>query len=337
MAARPARPPALTLTCVFVGVGCALILIDLVSTLSSWGSIELQDAVRDALAQEPFREAGIGLDQALDYLRYAAYLGVVLAASGLVFAVYTARGHRASRICLTVLCGLAFLTFAAIGFAGLLPAAFAGVCAWSLWTPDARRWFDQLDGRAPAAPAGAAAASLRPGGSQDPFAAHPASSDVTPVAEERVGVPGTSTPSGRPRSVSTAVVVTVVSCLVVGFLGVVMLLVSTVGADAYRDALTQPGLGQDMLRASGLDAERVVQLLRISAAVWLVLCAAGLAAAAATARRASAGGTALRVVAIATLVASVPFLPLGLVSGGLAIVVLVQLSRPESRAWLAGE
>jgi hypothetical protein len=337
MAARPARPPALTLTCVFVGVGCALILLDLVSTLSSWGSIELQDAVRDALAQEPFREAGIGLDQALDYLRYAAYLAVVLAASGLVFAVYTARGHRASRICLTVLCGLAFLTFAAIGLAGLLPAAFAGVCAWSLWTPDARRWFDQLDGRAVVAPA-SAAASARPGGPQDPFATHPASTSAQPVeAVPAAAAPAPVTPSVRPRSISTAVVVTVVSCLVVGFLGVVMLLVSTVGADAYREALTEPGLAQDMLRASGIDAERVIELLRISAAVWLVLCAAGLGAAAATARRTSAGATALRVVAIVTIVASVVFLPLGAVSIGLAIVVLVQLSKPEARAWLAGE
>lgn len=346
MADRPARPPALTLTCVFVGIGCALILVDLVSTLSSWGSIELQDGIRDVLAQEPFRESGVSLDEALDYLRYAAYVGVVLAASGLVFAVYTARGHRVSRVMLTVLCGLALVVFAAVGLPGLLPAAFAGLCAWSLWTPDARRWFDAVDGRPSAAAlAGAPAAPTARRDRPDPFAAPPGgSADASPPAPDSSApapFPGaaptgasSTPPASRPRPVSVAVLTTVVSCLVVGFLGVVLLIVSTLGADAYRSALTEPGLAQDWLRASGVDADRVIELLRVSSVVWLVLCAAGLAAAAATARRAAAGATALRVVAVVTIVASVVFLPLGVVSIGLAVVVLVQLSKPEARAWL---
>lgn len=339
MADRPPRPQALTLTCIFVGVGSALLLVNLVSTLSSWGSIELQDAVREALATEPLKEAGIGLDQALDALRYAAYVGVVLTASGAVFALYAARGHRTSRVMLTILCGLAFLVFAAIGLPGLLPAAFAGVCGWSLWTAESRRWFDQVNGRA--VPALATATRT---GAADPFAAVPPSSTpeveapaTFPSAGEQPATPAPSraASAARPRSVTVAVVTTVVSCAVVGFFGLIALLVSTIGADAYRSALSEPGMAQDWLRSAGVDADQVIGLLRLSSTVWLVLSAIGLAAAIATAKRMSAGVVALRIVAALTVGVSVFFLPLGIVTAAAAVVVVVQLRRPDARAWLA--
>lgn len=331
MAARPSRPPALLLTCVLVGVGSGLLLVNLVSALGSWGSIALQDAVRDALSQEPASELGISIDQALEALRYAAYVGVALAASGLVFAVYTARGHRTSRVMLTVLLGLAFLLFAALGLPGLLPALFAGISAWSLWTPDARRWFDQVDGRA------VPAAGATPAG-PDPFAAPRATSPDAPAAGVAPGSAGSSAPASgasRPRPVRIAVVTTVVACALVGTFGLLALLVSTLGADAYRSALDQPGTAQDLLRSSGIDADELIDLLRISSTVWLALSAAGLAAALAAARRVAAGAVALQVVCAVTIAVSAFFLPLGVVTAGAAIVVLVQLRRPEARAWYA--
>jgi hypothetical protein len=309
MADRPPRPPALTLTCIFVGVGCGLLLVNLVSALSSWGSIELQDAVRDALAQEPVKELGLSMDQALDYLRYAVYVGIVLTASGAVFAVYAARGHRTSRVMLTILCGIAFVVLATLGLPGLLPAAFAGLCGWSLWTPDARRWFDQA--------AGGPVATTTP--------THP-SAQPAPVG-----------PVARPRSVTVAVVTTFVASGVVALLGLLLLLVTTVGADAYRTALTEPGLARDLVRSSGVSADEMIELLRVSAIVWLVACVAGVVAALAVVRRVPSGGTALVVVAAVTIGLSVFFLPLGVVTGAAAIVVIVQLRRPESRAWLLEE
>ena len=345
MADRPPRPPALTLTCIFVGVGCGLLLVNLVSALSSWGSIELQDAVRDALAQEPVKELGLSMDQALDYLRYAVYVGIVLTASGAVFAVYAARGHRTSRVMLTILCGIAFVVLATLGLPGLLPAAFAGLCGWSLWTPDARRWFDQVGGR----PVADVPRSATTGA--DPFASRSASSvgrplDPPPAAGGPVATttpthpsaqPAPVGPVARPRSVTVAVVTTFVACGVVAALGLLLLLVTTVGADAYRTALTEPGIARDLVRSSGVSADEMIELLRVSAVVWLVACVAGAVAALAVVRRVPAGGTALVVVAAVTIGLSVFFLPLGVVTGAAAIVVIVQLRRPESRAWLSTE
>lgn len=338
----------MTLTCVFVGVGCALLLVNLVSALSSWGSLALQDAVREALQREPARELGITMDQALDYLRYAAWTGVVLTASGAVFAVYTARGHRVSRVMLTVLCGLAFVVFASLGLPGLLPAAFAGVCGWSLWTPEARRWFAQLAGK-DVAPLPSTAGTT--GGRPDPFASGPtqgpapsaSSTGPTPAVTTAPSAPPAGTtaapPAGRrPRSVQVAVVTTIVSCVTVGLFSVLALLVSTLGADVYRTTLEQPGVARDMMQASDLDADEVLELMRAFSAAWLVVSVAGLVAAVLTARRSRGGAVALVVTATLAIVASVPaLLPFGLVSIGLAILVIVQVRRPDARAWLAGE
>ena len=133
-----------------------------------------------------------------------------------------------------------------------------------------------------------------------------------------------------------AVVTTVAACALVGTFGLLALLVSTLGADAYRSALDQPGTAQDLLRSSGIDADELIDLLRISSTVWLALSAAGLAAALAAARRVAAGAVALQVVCAVTIAVSAFFLPLGVVTAGAAIVVLVQLRRPEARAWYAG-
>lgn len=338
MATRPARPQALTLTCLFVGIACALILTNLVGALQSWGSIAMQDAIRSALDSPPVSELGMSVERAMDLLRYAAWVGVVLTVAGLVFAVYTAMGHRVSRIMLTGLCALAAVTFAAAGLVGLLPALFASISAWSLWSSDARRWFDEVDGRiqpSPATdrPARPTLADL-PGGVDPQRVVGPAPG-AAPVAEAAPAPPAASGAPSTPRPVRVAVITTVISCGVVALLGALMLLVSTLGADAYRASLEEPGLARDLVRSTGVSSDEVVGLLRGSAVVWLVLSALGLVSALAAAQRRRSGSVALQSAAFATIAVSVFFIPFGVLTAAAAVVVIVQLRRPEARAWFA--
>ncbi len=339
MAAAPPRPPALTLTCVFVGVGSMLLLFELMGLLNDWGSVELQEAVRDGLEAEPLASAGIGLEQALGWLRWVAYAGIVVATCGIVFAIYTARGHRASRVLLTALCALAAFTFAAGGLAGLLPAIFAAVCGTSLWTPEARQWFDALAGKEPAVAAGAPAAAARSGA--DPFA------PTTPTSATAGAPSGTpadadaeqaSAPTGaaahRPKAVRTAATITLVACGLVGTAGLLTLLAGTVGADAYRASLEQPGMARDLLEGSGLSADEIVAMLRWASVTWLVMSLLGAAAAIATLRRVRAGVVLLRLTCVLTVAVSVLFLPVGVVTAAAAVVVFLQLRRDEVGAWL---
>ena len=127
------------MACVFIGLTSLIVFFSLTSALSSWGSIALQDAVRDVLKDPAFSSTSVTVAEVLRWLRWAAYGVVVVSIAGIVFAVFTARGHRASRIWLTVMCGLSFVGFVAVGgLAGLLPAALSVVCATQLWSPDSR-------------------------------------------------------------------------------------------------------------------------------------------------------------------------------------------------------
>ncbi len=147
------------MACVFVGLTSVIVFGSLTSALSNWGSIELQDAVRDALRDPALDGVNLSVAEVVEWLRRAAYVVVFLSIAGVVFAVFAARGHRGSRIYLTVMCGLAFVGFVVVGgLAGLLPAALAVVCATQLWSADSRAWFDAKNGVNPAPPA-------------DPFAA----------------------------------------------------------------------------------------------------------------------------------------------------------------------
>ncbi len=85
------------MACVFVGLTSLIVFGSVTSALSDWGSIELQDAVRDALDDPALEGIDLTVAEVVEWLRRAAYVVVVLSIAGVVFAVFTARGHRASR------------------------------------------------------------------------------------------------------------------------------------------------------------------------------------------------------------------------------------------------
>lgn len=365
MPAAPPRPPALTLTCAFVGAGSLLALFQLMGFLSDGGSVEVQDAVREGLAAEPLAGAGIGVDQALEWLRILAYVGLVLATSGAVFAFYTARGHRPSRIALTVLCVLTAVAFAAAGLAGILFALFAGMCAASLWTADSRRWFAAVqdgavqdgrgqDGRGQdgkkstrehattvsrprTGKSGESASRPDPFGGPSPVPAATASPDESGTSGEAeagaVPRPDASVPARRPAPLTSAAVITLVSSALVGLFSLLTLLTSTLGADLYRDALSQPGMAQDILRSSDVTADDLITATRWFSAAWVALCAAAIPSAVAALRGSPGGVVGVRVCAILTLPLSVLGTFAGVLTGGAAIVVLVLLARPEVKRW----
>ena len=90
------RPPSVTMACVFIGLTSLIVFFSLTSALSSWGSIALQDAVRDVLKDPAFSSTSVTVAEVLRWLRWAAYGVVVVSIAGIVFAVFTARGAPAA-------------------------------------------------------------------------------------------------------------------------------------------------------------------------------------------------------------------------------------------------
>ncbi|RYJ05566.1 MAG: hypothetical protein EON52_10905 [Actinomycetales bacterium] len=337
------RPPALTIACVFVGVASGLLLFSIVSVLGSWNSLDTQESLRRSMDEAVLKDLGVTIETAVRWARWVLIGVVPLTVAGMVFAVFAVRGDRPSRWFLTALCVLGALVATFGGLVGLLPAAMLFLCAFTFWSPDSRRWFDAVNGR-PVAPV--ARRATKPG-------VHPSSSDDAPRLEVPTydattqtyatrEAPAPRTPpvdpgrpvdSGRtrPRALEIAAWTTIgFSALVV--IGSAMgLLVSTLGADVYRDASQDSAMVRDLLRDSDVSIDTLLRYTRWGTAVALVASLLGLAAGVTALSGRRSALNFLRIMAGVTIVLSALSFPVGLPTGVAAIVVLVQSLKPELR------
>lgn len=181
---RAERPPRLTRACAYLGVIGAFHVVQAIIVLTGWYSESGEEQVKrftDPLVTE-------GLDRGDAETIYRVFLGTlaVLAASVLIFAIYTAMGHAVSRIMLTITTpAMALLGIVQGSFVAILLSFMAVAFVLQVWAPDVRRWFALLSGKeqpAPAAPTGwpppLPPASTTPEqghqpGAQQQWAAHP--------------------------------------------------------------------------------------------------------------------------------------------------------------------
>src|SRR5689334_19499606 len=94
------RPPRLTRACAYLGVIGLFQVVQAVVVLTGWYSESGEEQVKrftDPLVTE-------GLDRGDAETIYRIFLGAlaIVGASVLIFAIYTAMGHRVSRIMLTI-------------------------------------------------------------------------------------------------------------------------------------------------------------------------------------------------------------------------------------------
>lgn len=330
----PARPQKVTSACLFVGLSSTLLLFYVVSWLTSWNSLEVQDGLRDVLTDADVAAAGVSVQGTIDALRVVLMVLVVPLVAGVVFAVYAARGHAQSRVMLTGVAALSALAFVVTGgFIGLIPAAFAVAAVVQLWSRESRIWFAEVNGRdVPAALVRTEAPTEPP--RPDPFAAGP------PPAESAVQQPATWQPpaeswqppaSGPPSSVRML-------CLVTAISAGIALAASAAYVAAYllaRDPLTQAQLDSPFRSMMDSTDAEIVDAMRVAAVVCGITVALGSAALGATwlvLRGRGVGHFALTVLAGVTVLMGV-FTLVGLPWAVTAGWVIVLLRRRESRTW----
>jgi hypothetical protein len=148
---RSARPPRLVTTCAYLGVIGLFQVVQALVVLLGWYSASGEDQVKrftDPLVTD-------GIDRGDAEMVYRIYLGILafLAASVLVFAVYTAMGQAVSRIMLTITASLMALLGTTQGsFLSILLSVVTLTCVLQLWNADVRRWFALLAGKEEPAP-----------------------------------------------------------------------------------------------------------------------------------------------------------------------------------------
>ncbi|GEO90212.1 hypothetical protein AFL01nite_25390 [Aeromicrobium flavum] len=323
----------MTLACVYGGLGGLLAVVALFEMLQNWGSIEVQEALRSGL--EPL---GADPDALLPTIRWVVMALLVGAIAATVFSFYAAKGHQASRIGLSVLAGLGAVTFLSTGVAGLLPAILGSLIVYLLWSAPARQWFAVVNGRTPLSlgttpsVTGPAPHRADPSGPVAQPPAYDPAQHAQPGQAQAHALP-VAGPVGRPRPVSLALWIAGLGSLF-GALGSGLVLLALV---ALRDEVTKTyrenELLQNQLESAGMTAGQMVTLGTWLFGGWLVVSLLGLAATAWAATGQRFGWWALVVVSVVTAGFAALGLPVGLLWILGAIIVIVQMSRPESKAW----
>lgn len=307
---RPARPQQLSAACLYLGGIFSIQLIRVLVLVVGISSPDGQDDVRTQIGW--FRTDGASFDDAVSIYRIVLGVLAVLAAAGVVFAIYATRGDHPSRVLLTVLA----VVFLFVGLSGLTGADFfAGVLGFigvvfavQLWTPAVRSWFRELAGKEPLARA-------------------------TPPVVTPPPMPGQLGREPLPKPVSVAGWTALIGSIVVGGLSAMVLLGLVLIGNDYQKIVDQGGIGADLIRDSGMDYDTMYTASLAIFSVCLVLSAGGLIGASLVLARKRSGDVVLFAMSVVTVVVSVLFFPVGLPWTAAAIVVLVQLRKPEAKRW----
>ncbi len=210
------RPPQVGLASGIVMFSSVVVLLTAWQRVTSLGSLETQEAIRDVLADAPFSSLGLTVSSTTELLRVSCMVAAACACATAILGWYVRKPDRSSRLALTLFAVVVFLTgIPAGGLAGSFVAAGAAM----LWMQPAREWFatgrwtppepappkdrtterDASSGRTPWDAPGASGPS-----GADPWGRPPADSaapDAPPPASRpfgELGPPTQQQPVGRP-------------------------------------------------------------------------------------------------------------------------------------------
>lgn len=310
------RPSVVTLACIFVTVTAFLTLTELITALMDWATVDMQAGLRPVLRQLAAVGAVLTMTEVLQYLRWFFLAMVPFSVAAMVFSIYALRGDRRARVMTTILAVAAGFVSLPIGVFGVLQATMLFLAAGALWTSEARRWY-----RGEPAPETQVAT----------VDAQPSDADAT-VPELPAGADPAVQHSGRPTSVMTAGLLTILGSLGAAVFAATFLTVYTFARAAYVEAV-KTGPFRDLLTEREL--ELAMQVSFWASVVILPLALAGVLGGLALLARRRIGRTATLWWAWTTAVLGLVMLPVGLLATAGAGAVIALLLRDDARQWTA--
>lgn len=325
------RPPTLAGACVYLGALSAIIAIRAITLVSTWNAERrsdefdrVLDVVRDSGASQSGAETG-----------YKIFLTViaVLAACAVVFAVYTARGDRGSRIGLAVTIALVgvvtFLGFLGGGVFFAMVGALAVGFSSRLWTGEIRTYFRTLAGHAPPPPKPESAPA--PQQRSVPLEQAPQPAYQQPTYQQPQAA------SRMPKPVSIAAWTAFIGSVIVASASALGLMsLGIVGSD-YEQVMRDSPFSDDFVASSGMTYDELYRSSLTVLGLCLALSLGGLAASILVLVKKHSGDVFLFVMSVVTIIACIPFTVFGVPWAAAAIVCLVQLRKPEAKAWFAAK
>ena len=323
MAETPARPRVVSWCAWLIMIGAAFLVLMAFQHVSELGSLESQEAAGKLVADPPFDDLGLTVDDVQRIEQVFSLLAGGAAAAAAILGFEVLRRSRASRRVLTFLAPVLLLAGMVVG--GLI--AFVVVAAIvMLWSPQAREWFGDTP-PAPAEPAQGTADQPTPAPR-----ATPQDGAVAVLAPPATWP--TTTTARRPRPVLTACIVTWVSSALVALGSLASMAVVLIDPD---DLIGQLRDQNPQLKEQGITDGVVIGIV-VATVVGLVLwsvAASVLAFLTLRRRRWAAitlivsGGCAGALCLLSTLLGSlIAALPLAA-----CVAVGLLLNRAESKAW----
>lgn len=336
------RPPQVTLASGIVIFASIIVLLTALERVSTLGSLETQQAIRDFLGQAPFSSLGLDANSATEILRVSCLVAAVSACATAILGWYVRKPDRAARLGLSL---FAVPVLVAGLPAGGLAGSFVAAGAAMLWMMPAREWFatgrwtppataPEVEPRRerPALPPGlppgtppALSQGLPPG-------PPPAPAPYAPrTAWQQPQVPT------RPAAMVTAFVITVV--MAGGLLAMSLLWVAIAGLspEFLRSVLEQQ---QPDMFDDGLTFEQLRQTVLAYASGFIVWGVVALALAGFAMARRDWARRGLIAVAAFSAVGCLVFVtdvPLVVLPAAAAVATVVCLRRLEVRRWFSPE
>jgi len=132
------RPPQVTLASGIVMFASVMVLLTVWERVTSLGSLETQEAIREVIGAAPFSSLGLDVNGASEVLRISCMVAAAAACATAVLGWFVRRPDRSARLGLTVFAVVVFVAgFPAGGLAGSFVAAGTAM----LWIRPAREWF----------------------------------------------------------------------------------------------------------------------------------------------------------------------------------------------------
>jgi hypothetical protein len=355
------RPPQVTLASGIVMFASVVVLLTAWERVSTLGSLETQQAIRDFLGEAPFSSLGLDVNSTTQILRISCLVAAAGACATAILGWYVRKPDRAARLGLSIFAVPVFVSgLPAGGLAGSFVAAGAAM----MWMMPAREWFATGRWTPPAAPSATTGLSDRGTPSSTPSSAP---SSTTPPAQPyaqphaqpygQLPAPQQGPPSGlppapalpprpawqqaqlhaRPAAMVAAFVITVV--MAGGLLAMSLLWVAIAGLspEFLRSVLEQQ---QPDMFDDGLTFEQLRQTVLAYAGGSIVWCVVALALAGFAMARRDWARRGLMVIAAFSAIGCLVFVtdvPLVVVPAAAALATVVCLRRLEVRRWFSPE
>ena len=339
------RPPQVTLASGIVIVSSVVVLLTVWERVTTLGSLETQEGIRDVLDQAPFASLDLTVNGATDLLRITCMVAAACACATGILGWYVRKPDRAARLGLTIFAVPVLVTgLPAGGLAGSFVAAGAAM----LWLQPGRGWFatgswtppspaPQKDKPAapPTAPPPAPLPAPRPYAQQQSpqqpqsYPQLPPPPAASWQQHQRLAV--------RPGALVAAFVITVVTAGGLLALSLLWLALAGLSPDFLMEVLEQQ---QPQLVEDGLTLDQVRTTVVAISAAFIVWCLVALTLAGfAMARRAWArrGLMVSAAFSAGACLALVLNTPLVLIPAAAAVATVVCLRRVEVRRWFSLE